>query len=258
MRSGGHAWRGRPEMTESPSLAADPRIRLRRALVETTERLSRAGVPSPSADARALIARAARTDRSPLLLDRLPERFADDLEQLTERRTAREPLQLILGEAPFRRLMLRVEPGVFIPRPETELALDLLRTHADRPPERVADLCTGSGALGAAALDELPTARVLAVDIDPRAVDLARGNLERAGPGRGRVLQADLTDPAALAGQAGFDAVLSNPPYVPSDAVPRDQEVRDHDPRHALYWGGLVGLDMPRLVVGRAVELLPY
>src|SRR5690625_4611572 len=181
MRSGGHAWRGRPEMTESPSLAADPRIRLRRALAETTERLSRAGVPSPSADARALIARAARTDRSPLLLDRLPERFADDLEQLTERRTAREPLQLILGEAPFRRLMLRVEPGVFIPRPETELALDLLRTHADRPPERVADLCTGSGALGAAALDELPTARVLAVDIDPRAVDLARRNLERAG-----------------------------------------------------------------------------
>src|SRR5690625_5607427 len=76
MRSGGHAWRGRPEMTESPSLAADPRIRLRRALAETTERLSRAGVPSPSADARALIARAARTDRSPLLLDRLPERFA--------------------------------------------------------------------------------------------------------------------------------------------------------------------------------------
>ncbi len=243
-------------MTESPSLAADPRIRLRRALVETTERLSRAGVPSPSADARALIARAARTDRSPLLLDRLPERFADDLEQLTERRTAREPLQLILGEAPFRRLMLRVEPGVFIPRPETELALDLLRTHADRPPERVADLCTGSGALAAAALDELPTARVLAVDIDPRAVDLARRNLERAGPGRGRVLQADLTGPAALAGQAGFDAVLSNPPYVPSDAVPRDQEVRDHDPRHALYGGGQDGLDLPRLVIARAAALL--
>lgn len=243
-------------MTESPSLAADPRIRLRRALAETTERLSRAGVPSPSADARALIARAARTDRSPLLLDRLPERFADDLEQLTERRTAREPLQLILGEAPFRRLMLRVEPGVFIPRPETELALDLLRTHADRPPERVADLCTGSGALAAAALDELPTARVLAVDIDPRAVDLARRNLERAGPGRGRVLQADLTDPAALAGQAGFDAVLSNPPYVPSDAVPRDQEVRDHDPRHALYGGGQDGLDLPRLVIARAAALL--
>lgn len=243
-------------MTESPSLAADPRIRLRRALAETTERLSRAGVPSPSADARALIARAARTDRSPLLLDRLPERFADDLEQLTERRTAREPLQLILGEAPFRRLMLRVEPGVFIPRPETELALDLLRTHADRPPERVADLCTGSGALAAAALDELPTARVLAVDIDPRAVDLARRNLERAGPGRGRVLQADLTGPAALAGQAGFDAVLSNPPYVPSDAVPRDQEVRDHDPRHALYGGGQDGLDLPRLVIARAAALL--
>lgn len=243
-------------MTETQPHAADLRIRLRRALAETTERLSRAEVPSPSADARALIARAARTDRPLLLLDRLPESFAADLEQLTERRTAREPLQLILGEAPFRHLMLLVEPGVFIPRPETELALDLLRTHADRPPARIADLCTGSGALAAAALDELPTARVLAVDIDPRAVDLARRNLERAGPGRGRVLQADLTDPAALAGHDGFDAVLSNPPYVPADAVPRDQEVRDHDPRHALYGGGQDGLDLPRTVIARAAALL--
>src|SRR5690625_3125882 len=174
MRSGGHAWRGRPEMTESPSLAADPRIRLRRALVETTERLSRAGVPSPSADAQALIARAARTDRSPLLLDRLPERYADNLEQHTERRTAREPLQLILGEGAFLRRMLPVEPCVFIPRPETHMALALLRTHADRPTERVADLCTGSGALAAAALDVQLTARVLAVDVVPRSVDLAR------------------------------------------------------------------------------------
>src|SRR5699024_7727437 len=179
MRSGGHAWRGRPEMTESPSLAADPRIRLRRALVETTERLSRAGVPSPSADARALRARAARPDRTPLLLCRLPGGFADDIEQLAERRTAREPLPLVLGGAPVRRLMLRVEPGVCIPRPETELALDLLRTHADRPPERGADLCTGSGALGAAARAERPTASGLAVDIAPRAVDLGRRPHER-------------------------------------------------------------------------------
>src|SRR5699024_6600306 len=100
------------------------------------------------------------------------------------------------------------------------------------------------------------TARVLAVDIDPRAVDLARRNLERAGPGRGRVLQADLTGPAALAGQAGFDAVLSNPPYVPSDAVPRDQEVRDHDPPHALYGSGQDSLSLPRFVSARSAALV--
>src|SRR5699024_7652656 len=141
------------------------------------------------------------------LLEQLPGTFASDLEQLTARRAAREPLQLILGEAPFRRQMLMIEPGVFIPRPETELALDLMREHADAAPERIADLCTGSGALAAAALDELPAARVLAVEIDPVAADLAQRNMERAGPGRGRVLQADLSDPSALAGQRGFDAV---------------------------------------------------
>src|SRR5690625_617500 len=115
MRSGGHAWRGRPEMTECPSLAADPPIRPPRALAEATDRLSRAGVPSPSAHARAPLARAARTDRSPLLLDRLPERFADDLEQLTERRTAREPLQLTASAPP--------PPGTWPLPPVTTLAV---------------------------------------------------------------------------------------------------------------------------------------
>lgn len=250
------AWQGRTEMPPTSAITADPRFQLRRALAETTQRLSSAGVPSPSADARALIAQAARTDRPLLLLERLPESFPDDLEQLTKRREAREPLQLILGTAPFRRLMLTIEPGVFIPRPETELALDLLHTHADGPPTRIADLCTGSGALAAAALDELPTARVLAVEIEPRAVELARRNLEQAGPGRARVLEADLAEPTALAGLEGFDAVLSNPPYVPLDAVPRDLEVREHDPQRALYGGGQDGLDLPRIVIERAAALL--
>lgn len=241
-------------MAELPP--TDPRLILRRALAETTERLSRAGVPSPSVDARALIARAARSERPLLLLDSLPEGFDADLDALASRREAREPLQLILGEAPFRRLMLAVEPGVFIPRPETELALDLLREHATGPLRRIADLCTGSGALAAAALDELPRAEVLAIDIDHRAVELARRNLDSAGPGRGRVVQADLADPAALSGEGPFDAVLSNPPYVPDQAVPRDPEVREHDPHRALYGGGPDGLDLPRLVIERAARML--
>lgn len=236
--------------------ATDPRLRLRRALADITERLSRAGVPSPSVDARALIARAARTERPLLLLDELPDDFDTDLDQLAARRESREPLQLILGEAPFRRLMLAVEPGVFIPRPETELALDLLREHAVGPLLRLADLCTGSGALAAAILDELPRAHVLAVDVDPKAVELARRNLDSVGPGRGRVLQADLADPAALSGQESVDAVISNPPYVPPEAVPRDLEVREHDPRRALYGGGPDGLDLPRIVIEQAARML--
>lgn len=126
------------------------------------------------------------------------------------------------------------------------------------------DLCTGSGALAAAVLDELPQAEVLAVDLSPEAVELAAENLEAAGPGRGRVLRADLAgspgdaDPALaeLAAAAGVDAVLSNPPYVPPDAVPRDPEVARHDPAAALYGGGAEGLELPRQVLRWARHLL--
>jgi release factor glutamine methyltransferase len=237
--------------------AGDPRARLRAALAATTARLGAAGVPSPSVDARALIAHAARTDRPLVLLDALPEGFAARLEEATARREAREPLQLILGRAPFRRLALRVRPGVFIPRPETELALDLLREHADAPPALVVDLCTGSGALGAAVLDELPAARVLAIEVDEAAAELAAENLELAGPGRGRVLRGDLTGQIPeLAAAAPVDAVLANPPYIPPDAIPQDPEVRAHDPHRALFGGGPDGLLVPRAVVDWAARLL--
>ncbi|WP_010534950.1 N5-glutamine methyltransferase family protein [Brachybacterium squillarum] len=242
----------------------DVRAWLRTALAAATARLGAAGVPSPSVDARALIAAAADTERPLVLLDALPADVEDRLEALLARREAREPLQLILGEAPFRRLMLRVRPGVFVPRPETELALDLLAAHQDAPPRRVVDLCTGSGALAAAVLDELPQAEVLAVDLSPEAVELAAENLEAAGHGRGRVLRADLAgspgdaDPAlaGLAAAAGVDAVLSNPPYVPPDAAPRDPEVARHDPAAALYGGGAEGLELPRQVLRWARHLL--
>lgn len=100
------------------------RLRLRAALAGNHRAPRRGGRPSPSVDARALIAHAARTDRPLVLLDQLPEDF--DAPRLTARREAREPLQLILGRALFRRLELRVRPGVFIPRPETEPVLDPL------------------------------------------------------------------------------------------------------------------------------------
>lgn len=239
--------------------AADPaavRRRLRRSLAATTERLGRAGVPSPSVDARALISLAARTEQPLVLLDALSEGFEADLEDLTARRERREPLQLILGQAPFRRLRITVRPGVFIPRPETELMVDLLQRDAEGPLGRVADLCTGSGAIAAALLDELPGVQVLAVDVDTAAVDLARQNTAAIDPSRVEVRQADLTDPAALEGVPVVDAVLSNPPYVPPRAVPREAEVREHDPERALYGGGEDGLEIPRSVLAHARRLL--
>lgn len=241
--------------------AADTRTRLRTALSETTQRLGRAGVPSPSVDARALLGAAARCEGPLVMLDDLPDDFSAELERLTARRELREPLQLILGRAPFRRLMLAVRPGVFIPRPETELAIDLLREHSEGPLATVLDLCAGSGALGAAVLDEIPGSRVLAVEIDAAAAALARENLESAGPGRGRVLQADLGDSrssslAELIAAAPVDAIVSNPPYIPPEAVPRDAEVLEHDPHRALFGGGSDGLEVPRAVISWASRLL--
>ena len=243
---------GRPAST-----GADVRQRLRTALAETTRRLGAAAVPSPSVDARALIAHAAHTEGPLVMLDELPQGFDAELEHATRRREQREPLQLILGRAPFRRLMLAVRPGVFIPRPETEVALDLLREHSDGQLGTILDLCSGTGALGAAALDEIPGAHVTAVEVDASAAELSAQNLELAGAGRGRVLQADLTgDVPELAALAPVDAVLSNPPYIPPGALPRDAEVIEHDPHRALFGGGADGLEVPRAVIGWARRVL--
>lgn len=244
-------------MSPQPMDSTETRTRLRTALAETTRRLGEAGVPSASVDARALISRAAGTEKPLVLLDELPGGFEEELERLTTRRAAREPLQLILGRAPFRRLMLDVRPGVFIPRPETELAVDLMREHVRGPLETVIDLCAGSGALGAAVLDELPHSRVLSVEVEAEAAALSAHNLERAGRGRGRVLEADLLgEVPELAALAPVDAVLSNPPYIPPEAVPRDAEVLEHDPHRALFGGGEDGLEVPRAVIAWARRLL--
>lgn len=249
-----------PTGTPAPPAAHDPgtgdgtgavRDRLRAALAATTGRLGAAGVPSPSADARSLIALAAGTDRPLVLLDRLPTGFEARLEEFVSRREAREPLQLIEGYAAFRRLRIAVRPGVFIPRPETELAVDLLRQHHRGPLVRLADLCTGSGALAAALLDELPGVTVLAIDVDEDAVDLARRNTDPWSD-RAEVRRADLTDPDALADVPRLDAIVSNPPYVPAAAVPQEIEVLRHDPPRALYGGGQDGLDLPRAVIEHA------
>ncbi|MGC5628381.1 peptide chain release factor N(5)-glutamine methyltransferase [Georgenia sp. Z1344] len=220
--------------------------------------LADAGVPSPEVDARLLAEHVA--GRSPLLM--APDPSADQLgalAHLVERRAGREPLQHLTGTMHFRRLELHAGPGAFVVRPETELvagaAIEAARAVARKGRRPVVvDLCTGSGAIALAVATEVPTAQVAAVELSAEALAIARRNVERHAPGV-RLVAGDARD--ALPELDGTcDVVVSNPPYVPDDAVPRDPEVRDHDPARALYGGGADGLDVPRAVLARAAALL--
>jgi release factor glutamine methyltransferase len=176
---------------------------------------------------------------------------------LVARRAAREPLQHLTGRAPFRGLELAVGPGVFVPRPETEIvaqfAIDALQASATAEPIAV-DLGTGSGAIALALATEVPRAHVHAVEASPEAMAWARRNVEESGVENLELVLGDLAD--AFEELDGTVAVvISNPPYVPTDAVPRDPEVRLFDPAIALY-GGADGLDLVRAVSRTGWRLL--
>jgi release factor glutamine methyltransferase len=176
---------------------------------------------------------------------------------LVERRQRREPLQHITGKAPFRSLELNVGPGVFVPRPETEgvaqLAIDALRSMADPEPVGV-DLGTGSGAIALSMATEVPHARVFACENSPEAFPWTSRNFAEIAAENARLVFADLAEAfPELNGTASV--VVSNPPYIPADAIPRDPEVRLFDPAAALY-GGTDGLDVVRLVSQTGLRLL--
>ena len=224
--------------------------------------LARAGVADPSVDAELLLAwtlgpEVSRGEvhagiiRGDALEAAQHARFRD----LISRRAAREPLQHITGSAPFRHLTLSVGPGVFVPRPETEIvaqfAIDALANAAEPDPIAV-DLGTGSGAIALAMATEVPHARVHAVEKSVEAIAWTRRNVEAIAP-RVDLRHGDLA--TAFDDLVGRVAVVaSNPPYVPTDAVPRDDEVRLHDPALALY-GGEDGLDVVRIISRRGLEL---
>ncbi|WP_233153623.1 peptide chain release factor N(5)-glutamine methyltransferase [Kineosporia sp. R_H_3] len=246
-------------------------VPLRTALASTIARLTEAGVSSPPADAQLLVAHAlgvprAELSRRVVLGDALTPAQADTLERLVDARADRVPLQHLTGTAGFRGIELSVGPGVFVPRPETELlaglGVDVARRLVADGAEQVlvVDLCTGSGAVALAVADEVPQARVVALELDPSAVAWARRNVERLGLGdRVDVRAGDVTraDEGLLADVVGrADVVLANPPYIPPGMVPTEPEVRDHDPEVALYGGGTDGLEVPRAVVACAAALL--
>lgn len=243
----------------TPLITALP---LRDALRSATGKLAAARVPEPVVDAELLLAHLRGTSRGEVQAasvrgDILEIPQAEAFRRLIARRATREPLQHITGVAPFRSLELVVGPGVFVPRPETEvvagLAIDALRGAG---PEPVAvDLCTGSGAIALAMATEAPHARVHAVEQSIEAYMWAKENVARSHAENVSLVLGDAGEATTLAELEGVvDVVASNPPYVPDDAVPRDDEVRLHDPDQALY-GGHDGLDVVRRLSLAALAL---
>ena len=221
------------------------------ALASLTRRLDRAGVESAEHDAEALLLRALHVARADLWADPrqpLSEEEADELAGLAERRTARVPLQLLLGTTPFGSATLDLEPGVFLPRPETETLVEEVLRAVPHEGGRLLELGTGTGAIAIAILHELPEWSGNAIDRSPQAVRLARRNAARNGlSGRLKVLEGDFRDPEALRlPSKEYDLLVSNPPYIRSgDIEGLMPEVKDHDPREALD-GGPDGLDALR------------
>ncbi len=236
---------------------------LRQLVAGAAQLLDEAGVPSPGHDARALAAHVLGLPRlHPLLDNDISPSQALAFAELVDRRRRREPLQHIVKEAGFRYLVLAVEPGVFVPRPETEVVAQLAIDEAAGRVERgesplVVDLCCGAGGIALSAATEVPGCAVVAVDLSLEAVRLTRRNAARAGVGALRIEQGDVRDVELLTDLNGQAAVVvSNPPYIPPDAVPNEPEVRDHDPDLALYGGGPDGLGIPRAVAQLAARLL--
>ena len=223
------------------------------------EWLLKKGVENPRLDAELLLARALGCDRLKLYTDPDKPLTADELARfkpLIQRRATREPVAYILGTKEFYGRPFEVAPGVFVPRPETELLVRLVLEHLARDAEaKVLDLCAGTGAVGISIAAERPAARVDLVEIAEDAAAIARRNAEKHAPGRARVFCGDLY--AALPERVRYDAVAANPPYVPArDGAKLAPDILDHEPHLALF-GGDDGLSVIRRIVEGVAGSLP-
>jgi len=246
------------------------RVTVRDMLVDAERRLSAAGISSPPVDAAEIMAFALGTTRNRLFLqDEVSPEQRVHIEQLLTRRLSRTPLQHLLGSTGFRHIEVEVGPGVFIPRPETELVTEAaIRELAVQPVgERIAvDLCSGSGAIAISLGLEVEGSRIHAVELSDDAIGWTRRNVDAyqarlSAVGSGVDVVHD--DVAVVADQghslsrlAGRVAVvIANPPYIPDHMIPREPEVRDHEPSMALY-GGDDGLDVVRALLRTAAVLM--
>jgi release factor glutamine methyltransferase len=212
------------------------------ALARATARLAEAGIESARLEAELLLSKACDDCARALLYAELDRELSEEQEGAFERQVARrekrEPLAYVLGEWGFRRLTLKTDQRALIPRPETEVVVERALTHIHGLEEpEVLDVGTGTGAIALAIADEIPDARVTAIDSSTDALALARENLELTGiNGRVRLVEQDLTRGL---GEQQFDLVVSNPPYVePEELETLQPEVRDWEPHVALVASG--------------------
>lgn len=234
---------------------------LSKALRDAAERLSHAGVASPEVDARLMAAHLLGCSPVELGITEVPPvfqaAFCQHYGAMVDRRVQREPLQHILGEAPFGPLTLKVGPGVFIPRPETEVLADwAVRSLVGKggngtASPTVVDLCTGSGVLALYVAHYLPQASVHAVELSPDALVYTRDNAAGSGV---VVHEGDVTNADLLSELNGtVDMVVTNPPYVP-ETLDLDPEVY-HDPHMAVF-SGETGMDLIEQFVPTIARLL--
>jgi release factor glutamine methyltransferase len=236
-------------------------VTLRQALTIATQELAASEHLRANAhrDAERLLLHTLQIPRTTLLAHPTRELSAIE-ESLYEsniaRRLKNEPIQYIIGEQEFYGLPLKVTPAVLIPRPETEHLVEaVLQRLAPDQPHRIVDIGTGSGAIAITLAVHLPQANITAIDLSPEALKVAQANAETHAVGnRINFLQSDLL--AAIANEFPYDAIVSNPPYIPeSDSPTLHPEVRDHEPHTALF-SGSEGLDIYRRLIPQARALL--
>jgi len=223
-------------------------------------------VDSPRLSAELLLAHVLNVPRIRLYTDYerpLAERELTAYRDLVRRAGEQEPIAYLTGRAHFFNLELEVGPGVLIPRPETETLVENVLQAARHDPAmidapRVLDLCTGSGCIAAAVARGIKSAVVVATDVSPRAVEIARRNMEKLGLGeRVMVEQGDLYEPLSrMVDARPFSLIVSNPPYIPTQQIPDlDRNVRDYEPHEALD-GGIDGLMIHRRILEQAASHL--
>lgn len=234
---------------------------IRDILFDAQHRLSNAGIDSAATESAELLAHVLAVPRNRLFMqDTVDEDDRISFERLMAKRLNRIPLQHILGTAAFRRIELDVGSGVFIPRPESELVAEAAIRFLNELTNPIAvDLCTGSGAIAISLAMEVPGTRVVGIELSPEAFPWLEQNIRKFDPVIPiEVHQIDATDYSAeiFVGLSGIcDVVTCNPPYIPVNMIPRDPEVRIHEPAMALY-GGSDGLDVIRGVAKTAGLLL--
>ena len=218
-----------------------------------------AGIEQASVDAELIAAHVLKVSRGELGAKMVTGETFDANQSelfsvLVEKRAARVPLQHLTGVANFRNLELQVGPGVFVPRPETEVVVGLaIAALAEATSPTVVDLGTGSGAIALSIAQEVPQAKVFAVELNPDSISFTRKNFERYGQ-NATLVEGDMADAFEnLNGQVQL--LVSNPPYIPLDMVPKDPEVHLHEPKLALY-GGEDGMSLVHVVLAVANRLL--